>query len=314
MRSCLQFVSLLLYVHTLIDLATSLELENLVLGETEVLESTVNLTLVGRRDLATGDGLVERRRTADEDLDVVGVGSGRVALDELLGDETALTLPVGGGLVEEVVHVKLLGLGLGDGVDLVLEQNVALGGVTVEKVDLGLVLGVLVDGLDELVQRGDTGSGTNQGDLLVEVGLPLVLDDGTLEGQGLALLELVDVLGHLSLGVRLDDELKLALLVGVGNGGVRSHHVGALGGHVLGEQSGGGGQAQGGVGGGELEDERLGVVGQVLGGLELEVDPLVIALEGGGLGVVGDGHVGKVVGGGGGGDYGGGSNGGPGLC
>lgn len=212
------------------------------------------------------------------------------------------------------MDVELLGLGLGDGVNLVLEENVTLSGVTVKEVHLGLILGVLVDGRDELVQRGDAGSGTNQGDLLVEVGLPLILDDGTLEGQSVTLLELVDVLGHLTLGVGLDDELKLALGVRVGNRGVRSDNVGALRGHVLGEESGSGGKTEGGVGGRELEDEGLGVVGQVLGGLELEINPLVVALEGGGLSVVGDGHVGEVVGRGGGGNYRGGSNGGPGLC
>lgn len=240
-----------------------LKLENLVLGETKSGKSTGKLTLVGGRDLLARNGLVERRRATDKDLDVLLRGLEEVLLKVLLGDETSLALPAGGGLVKEEVELELLGVLGGNGLKLVLEQNVRLGHVTVEQANLGLVSGILLDGVDELVKRGDTTATTNEADLLVEVGLVGVLGDGSLEGNSIIEVEAEDVVTKLAGLVSLNQELERTGGLEVRDGSVRADHVGALLGDKSGEQAGSVSQAEN-IVCGELKGELLDVGGNVL--------------------------------------------------
>jgi hypothetical protein len=255
-----------------------LELKDLVFVEAHFLEHTGQFTLVLRGDLVTGEGFVERRWSADEHLDVTGVVARleHVLFEIVLVNETGLALPLLGWLVDEVVDLELIGVLLGNGVNLVLDENVVFGHVTVEEVNLGLVLRVLVDAVHQLVQRSDTGARTQQGDLLVHVGLPLVLGDRALDGKGVARLERVDVLGHEALVVDLDDKFEGTLLVWVGDRGVWSNDVLAvlLAGE-LGQDAAGGLQPEDLVLLRQFENKVLGVVGEGFDLGKLELGPLI---------------------------------------
>lgn len=188
----------------------SLELEDLLLGVTKILQDTSELTLVLGADLGTRDSLVHGRRTADEDLDVLLLGLRQNSLQQLLGDEALATSPLSRGLVQDVEGTEALGVGVLQIVQLLLQKNVFLSHVTEDQSNLGLIFGVLEDLTGKLVHRGDTSATGDQADVVVLVGLPGVLDNGALEGEALVDVHRVDVLRHGTAGVGLDDKLKVA--------------------------------------------------------------------------------------------------------
>lgn len=189
---------------------TALKLENLVLGVAKLLQDTRKLTLVLGADLATGDGLVQTRWATDEELDVLLLGLREHSLQQLLGDVTLATSPLLGRVVQDVEGTETLGVGVLQILELLLEENVVLVHVTEDQSHLGAVLGVLEDLTGQLVHRGDTGTTGDQADVVVLVGLPGVLDDGTLERQALVDIHGVDVFRHRAVGVSLDDQLEVA--------------------------------------------------------------------------------------------------------
>lgn len=265
----------------------------MLLGETKIGEGTSDLTLVGWRNLLTGDGLVERWWTTDKDV-VLGISAWNVGLQPLLGDVTGLSLDTGVLLVEEVGDLDSVRVLRGNLVELLLEQNVVSGLVTVNQVDLGLFLWVLGDLVEKLVQWSDTGTTTNQGNLLKLIWLQWPLNNWTLDGNGVVLLKAKEVVTHLTSLVLLDDKFNSTGLLGVGDWGVWTDNVVTLLGDILEEDTGCSDETRLLVWGLEGKGEFSSVWGNVLELGELKVDPLVLVLEGDGWLVVGNG--GEAVG------------------
>lgn len=260
-----------------------LKLEDILLSVAELSQSAGDLTLISRGVLHTGDRLVQGRRATDEDLQLLGSGhGGQGLLQELLGDvaqvQVSFSQRLQVQLVNEVVNLHL-GVVLSQFVELLLQDDVLSGLRAVVQLNEGLVIRVLSNGVHQLPQGGDTRATTNQGNGVKLVRLPLPLDNRALERQGLTLLQFGDVLRHLTQRVALDDEVNSANLTGVGHGSVRSHDIVALGGDVLGQDTRGGDKTRNIVLVGVLERQVLGVVGQLLGLDELQVNPLVVTLE-----------------------------------
>ena len=133
-----------------------LELIDLVLGVTQLLQDAAQLTLVGGADLSAANGFVQARRATDKDLDVLALGVRDQSLEQVLGDEALSMLPALGRLVERVVGAESLGELVLNLLELFLQQDVLLADIAEDERDFGLVLGVIEDGADELVHWGDT--------------------------------------------------------------------------------------------------------------------------------------------------------------
>lgn len=139
-----------------------------------------------------GHGLGHGRRSAHEDLDVVG-GLGQILLDRLLGDEADAALPARGSLVEEVVDAELVLVLDGKFVELLLEQDVGLLDVGVDKVDLGLVGWVLERSADDLEAGGETSTTSDHAEVTRETGSVSHLTLGALDGEQIANLHEADI-------------------------------------------------------------------------------------------------------------------------
>lgn len=216
----------------------------MVLGEAKILESTLDLTLISGGNLRARNSLGEGGRTADKNLDIVGRRSKQVLLKVLLGDVTSLTLPRVAGLVDKEVELELFRVLGSNLLELLLEDNVIISNVTVEQVDLGLVSRVLVNGMDELVKRGDTRATTNEANLGVLVSGPGVLGNGALEGNSIAILEGENVVAKLASLVALNHELESANVIEIVDRSVRADDIVTLGCNVLGKKSRGRGKAE----------------------------------------------------------------------
>lgn len=274
-----------------------LELEDLVLAVSKLGQVTAQLTLVRGAVLVARDGLVETRRAADEDLEVLLVGRGDDGLEELLGDEALALRPVLRGLVKDVEGAEAVGELVLELLELGLEDDVVGGDVAVHEGNLGLVLGVLEDGAGELVHGGNSSATSDQSDVVVLVGLPRVLGDRALHLKRLARYHVVHVLGHDATGVPLDNEVEVAGSVLVGDGGVWADgglgHLRAL---VLGDECAGDVETGNGILLVQLESQLLGVVAEDLRGLERELNKALVAsgeaLDGSVAGLLG--HVGLL--------------------
>lgn len=248
----------LLLLNTYPSLCLRLKLKDLLLGETKLSKSAGNFTLVGRRDFVTRDSIVKRRRTTDENLDVVGRRSKEVFLEVVLGDETSLTLPARVSLVNEKVELELLRVLALDILKLLLEQDVILRNVTVEERDLSLVSRVLRDGADELEKRSNTGTTTNKTNFLMLVGRVRVLGNRTLEGNSVVDIQAKNVVTELTSLVSLNKNGKRAGSLKIRNGSVGSNDVAALGSDKFGQKTGSVGETEGFVIG-KLKGELLGL-------------------------------------------------------
>jgi hypothetical protein len=254
-----------------------LELVNLVLVVAKLGEQTGKVALVLGALLGASDGLVHTRGTADEDLDVLLAGVGQDGLEELLGDNTLGTGPVLWGVVEGVEGAHTVGELVLEVFPLALEEDVLLGDVTEDEGDLCVVVGVLEDGAGELVHGGDAGTTSDQGDVVVLVGLPGVLGDGTLHVEPLSRLHVVKVLRHGTAGVLLDDKVDVADGILVTDGSVGTDdgllHLGAL---VLCNESRSDGEARNAAVLGEVETQSLCVVVDDLALHELQADEALV--------------------------------------
>lgn len=183
----------------------NLELENLLLSVAKILEKTIDLTLrvVGR--LGARNGLHHRRRAADHDEVVVG-GRRHVLLDGLLGDVASRASPSLGRLLEDVVDLQVLVL-LCALVNLLAQQNVLLGDISEDERDLSVILRVSEHSVDDLKHGGETSAAGDETELLLRVGRIRVLGNGTLHGNYVSFLQVVDVRRQLAVIVLLDDEL-----------------------------------------------------------------------------------------------------------
>lgn len=191
-------------------LYNTLELEDLVLVVTKILQDTTEFTLVLGADLTAGDSLVHGGRATDEELDVLLLGLGQDSLQQLFADEALATGPLRRGVAQDVEGTEALGVGVLQILKFLLQQDISFAVVAEDQSDLGLVLGVLEDLTGELVHRGDASTTGDQADVVVLVGLPGVLDNRSLERQALVDIHGVQVLGHGAAGVSLDDELEVA--------------------------------------------------------------------------------------------------------
>lgn len=103
-------------------------------------------------------------RTAEEDLGS-RLRGGQPLLDHVRVNESNSAVPLLRRGVEDVVDFELLRVGLGERVELSLEENVGEGDVGVDERDLGVVLGVLECCSDNLLH-------------------PLASVRGNMEGEG----------------------------------------------------------------------------------------------------------------------------------
>ena len=143
--------------------------------------------------------------------------------NHISGNITDTTLPVGRGLVEDVVNAETLVLG-SERVEVLLEQNILGGDVGKDEVDLGLVasLAAADDGADNLQHGGDAGATGDHAKVTDHVG---GVDEGALGAadlDGLSDSEAGQVLADVAGGVRLDQEVEVAGLVVAADGGVRA--------------------------------------------------------------------------------------------
>jgi len=181
----------------------------------------------------------------------------------------------------EAPRVRILQLG-----QLILQQDVFLADVAKDKRDLGLVVGVVEDGPAELVHGRDARAAGDQRNMLVLVGLPRVLGDGTLYVQPLAGHHVVQVGRHRPVGVLLDQQIDVSLLSLVADGSVRPDNglVGPNG--VIFRQDGRRDvQTRDHVVLGQAQPQTLGVVVDELNVLQLEGQPALLAAGEGLLGL-----------------------------
>lgn len=188
-----------------------LELVDLLGRIAELLEDTGELALVAGALLVARDGGHHAGRTADEDLDILVLGLGKDSLEDVLVDVALGTGPLLGRVVEDVESAEALGVVVLEGGELVLEKNVLLGNVAENESNLGLVVGVVEDGAEELVHGADTGAASNEGNVLVLVRLPRVLGERALDVEALAGSHVVEVGAHGTTLVLLDQEVDIAL-------------------------------------------------------------------------------------------------------
>lgn len=142
------------------------------------------------------------------------------------GDVAHTTGPALGRPVQDVVHPEAAVLG-DEGVQVLLEQDVLLGDVGEDEVDLGPVAGLAAadDGLDDLQHGGDAGAAGDHAEVAHHVGrvgegaLGAPDADGLADGQG------GEVLADVAGGVRLDEQVEVARLLVAADGRVRPHDL-----------------------------------------------------------------------------------------
>lgn len=238
------------------------------------------------------------RRTAEEDLDIRSGSretflqvlfvnhcnrlldrTNRTHLDHVRGNEADTTSPSLGRVVENVVDAETIVLG-NELLELLLEQDIVGVDIGEDQVHLSgvvsTVAGTVADnGLDDLEHRGDTGTSSDHTDVAAHVG---GVDHGTLGAahlHGLADLQGGQVLGNVTLGVSLDEEVKVAGFIVGGDGGVGAHNLLGLavnGGCERDVLADGQTENVGGAGQGEAVD------GHVVGDLVLFLQEVVLEL------------------------------------
>ena len=194
----------------------------------EVCKEALELTLVLARLLGASHRTDLRRRTADKHLDLVAALSTRkVLLKYILSHEASEPIPALARLSHAIDNVETRVL-LGKLVEALTEKDILLGVVGVDEGDLGLVVLVPSDSLNELPQGSDTRSTTNETNVAEFVGLVRELRDGTLELEFITLLQRVEVLGQLTVGVVLDQKVNVTSFLVRLDGGVGVDHILAL--------------------------------------------------------------------------------------
>lgn len=181
------------------------------------------------------------------------------AYSDHVGSDVANTSgPALGRLVKDVVNPEAAVL-LGEGIEVLLEQDVLGGDVGEDEVHLSLVAGSTAadDGADNLEHGGDSSAASNHTEVTDHVGGVHEGALGALDAESLADLERGHVLGDIASGVGLDQKVKVARLVVARDGGIGAHDL--LGGAIgLGQFGANGdvladGEAEDRIGGGERE-------------------------------------------------------------
>lgn len=126
-------------------------------------------------------------------------------MDSLLGHKADTTSPALRRVVEEVVNAETVFVLAGKRVKLVLEQDVIRVNVGVDKVELSLVVRVLECRANDLEARRQTGTASDHAKVSAKVGRVAHLTLGTLDRDGVADLELAEVLRDVALLVSLQE-------------------------------------------------------------------------------------------------------------
>ena len=92
--------------------------------------------------------------------------------------------------------------------------------VGVDEGDFSLVCGIGENGAQDLVHGGDTCAPGNHAELADEAWTVVELSLGTLDTNLVANVELCKVTGNVSLLVGFDDEIKIATVIVIANGGI----------------------------------------------------------------------------------------------
>ena len=161
-------------------------------------------------------------------------------LDHVRSDKANTTSPPGRGVVEHIVHTEAVILLL-ELVQLLLEQDILGVDVGKDQVHLGGVVTtvpgtVADDGLDDLQHGGDTSTSGDHTNVTAHVG---GVDHGTLGTahlHGVTDLQGGQVLGDVTLGVSLDEEVKVTGIFVGGNRSVGAQNLLGLAVDVGGER------------------------------------------------------------------------------
>lgn len=188
----------------------SLELVNLILPVTQLLQNT---TALASPALLAEERLLHRRRAAHHDLGVL-LRSGRSDLlqeglsDIPLPEATVTTLVL--EAADRIHSLELARVACLVLLELLVQEHVLLAVDAEDERDLGLVLRVVEDALDELVNGCDARAAGDERDRGVLVGRPLVARDAHCEHDAVAGAQGVQVRGLLALGVALHQEVHVA--------------------------------------------------------------------------------------------------------
>jgi hypothetical protein len=165
------------------------------------------------------------RWPADEDLDVAR-GRGQLLLDHVRGDESDAAVPLLGRVVQHIVHPKSVVLGR-QRIQVVLEQDVLGVDIRKDQIDFGVVAlsAATNDRLDDLQHGRDAGAAGNHAEVPNHVRGVDHGALGALDAHRLADLEGGDVLGDVAGGVRLDEQVEVALVLVRRDGRVRADHL-----------------------------------------------------------------------------------------
>lgn len=128
-----------------------LEFIDLILPVPQLLQHARQLALLRHALLRPAHRLVQARRPAHEDLDVLLPGLRQHRLEQLGRDVPLALRPALGRPVEDVEGAEAVRVGVLEVLELGLEQDVGLGQVAEDEGDLGPVGRVLEDGARELV-------------------------------------------------------------------------------------------------------------------------------------------------------------------
>lgn len=202
-------------------------------------------------------------------------------LDHIGSHEADTAGPALGSVVENIVDAESIVLLL-QLLELVLEQNVLGVDVGEDQVNLGGVVTTVAgtvadDSFDNLQHGGNTSATGDHTNVTAHVG---GVDHGALGAADLHVvtdLQVGKILGDVTLGVSLDEQIEVSSLIVGGDGGVRANNLLRLTGDSSGERdvlTDGEAEDIGGTGEGETVD------GDIVGDLVLLLEDEVLELSG----------------------------------
>ena len=156
---------------------------------------------------------VELGLTTQEYLDVL-TRSRHMPLNHILRDKSNTTFPsLLRLLVEDIVDSELLGMFLGQLVQLFLEQDVVKCDIGIDERKLRLVVWVLEHGSDDLEHRRDAGTACKHTDVRAQSGPVVELALGSFDADMVANRQERHVPGDVSLFICLDHEVKVTEII-----------------------------------------------------------------------------------------------------
>jgi hypothetical protein len=162
------------------------------------------------------------RGAANKNLDIAS-RRGKLLLDHIGRNEADAAVPLLGRVVEHVVDAELGVLG-GERIEILFEQDILRVDVGEDEVHFGVVTLATAadDGLDDLQHGCDASATCDHAEVANHVGGVDHCALGALDAHCLTDLQTRDMLGDVSGGVRLDEEIKVAPVFVRGDGRVRA--------------------------------------------------------------------------------------------